>query len=347
MASSEGPGAPVRGRKRKAALWVVSIVGAVVLGWMASSRLPLWPERWIVPAPLWLGLGIAAYLPYAWVRAERIRRLLEAELADGQGLSGALVQGSGWVSFLAVIALPFRLGEFSRPILLARAERPGLGFPEALTAQAVEKILDGLAIVGLLFTGLALSSPAGDELGSVREVGRWMTGLFGVGLVVLLISSRMPEQLGKLTRVVVPGAPGHKLGDFAQRVAASLQPLWRPSVGGVVLMWTALYWAITVLQLWAVARGFGLGLSVPASAAVVAIVGLSIQLPGGPAQLGSFQLGMTGALLLYVDMDTAETLSAAAAFSAGMYLLQLVGALLFAAPGAWLLRRETPQRERA
>ena len=56
---------------------------------------------------------------------------------------------------------------------------------------------------------------------------------------------------------------------------------------------------------------------------------------------------MTGALLLYVDMDTAETLSAAAAFSAGMYLLQLVGALLFAAPGAWLLRRETPQRERA
>jgi uncharacterized membrane protein YbhN (UPF0104 family) len=330
----------VRGRKRKAALWIASIVGAVVLGWMASSRLPLWPERWVVPAPVWLWIGIAAYLPYVWIRAERIRRLLEAELEDGQGLSSALVQGSGWVSFLAVIALPFRLGEFSRPILLARAERPGLGFPEALTAQAVEKILDGLTIVGLLFAGLALSSPAGEELNSVREVGRWMTALFGVGLVVLLVFSRMPEKLGKLTRALIPGAAGDKLGDFAERVAASLQPLWRPSVGGVVLVWTGLYWAITVLQLWAVARGFGLGLSVAASAAVVAIVGLSIQLPGGPAQLGSFQLGMTGALLLYVDMEAGDALLAAAGFSAGMYLLQLVGALLFAAPGAWMLQRE-------
>jgi hypothetical protein len=325
---------------------LTSVVGALVLGWMASSRLPLWPERWELAAPGWLLAGILAYFPYTWIRAERIRRLLEAELDDeGEGLPTALVQGSGWLSFLAVIALPFRLGEFSRPVLLARAEYPGLDFTAALTAQAVEKILDGLTIVGLLFVGLALSEPAAEGLDSVREVGRWMTLVFGFGLVGLLVFSRMPTTLGKLVRAIIPGSFGERLAALAERVATSVAPLWRASVGVPVLAQTVVYWVITVGQLWAVARGFGIELDLAAAAAVVAIVGLSIQLPGGPAQLGSFQLGMTGALILYVDMQSASTLAAASAFSAGMYLLQVFGALLMALPGLWLLRRS--QRARA
>ena len=63
----------------------------------------------------------------------------------------------------------------------------------------------------------------------------------------------------------------------------------------------------------------------------------SIQLPGGPAQLGSFQLGVALALGLYLDPGAHP---GAVSFSVAMYTLQLAGVAMFAAPGAWLLARK-------
>ena len=47
-------------------------------------------------------------------------------------------------------------------------------------------------------------------------------------------------------------------------------------------------------------------------------------------------------MLLYFDMSSEATVVAASCFSAGMYILQLAGALLLALPGFWLLRRALP-----
>jgi hypothetical protein len=68
---------------------------------------------------------------------------------------------------------------------------------------------------------------------------------------------------------------------------------------------------------------------------VVAAVGLAIQLPGGPAQVGSFQLGMVLSLGLVAGDHPEE----AAMFGFSMYTLQLAGGALGAAVGAWLLAR--------
>ena len=51
---------------------------------------------------------------------------------------------------------------------------------------------------------------------------------------------------------------------------------------------------------------------------------------------------MSVAVLLYVDMSSQATVVAASCFAAGMYVLQLAGALLLALPGAYLLRRALP-----
>jgi hypothetical protein len=89
--------------------------------------------------------------------------------------------------------------------------------------------------------------------------------------------------------------------------------------------------------------GCGLELGFADAAAVVAIVGLAIQLPGGPAQAGSFQLGMAAALGLLTGSEQA---AAASSFAALMYLLSLGGAWVLALPGVWLLaraRRSAPE----
>jgi hypothetical protein len=89
-----------------------------------------------------------------------------------------------------------------------------------------------------------------------------------------------------------------------------------------------------------VARACGLPFGAAEAAAVVAIVGLAIQLPGGPAQAGSFQVGMAVALGLFgPDHEGASS------FAAIMYLLQLAGAAVLALPGALLLAWARPVPE--
>jgi uncharacterized membrane protein YbhN (UPF0104 family) len=102
------------------------------------------------------------------------------------------------------------------------------------------------------------------------------------------------------------------------------------------LAWSLVYWCLTICQLWLVLLACGLELGFADAAAIVAIVALAIQLPGGPAQAGSFQFGMAAALgLLTVPAQHA----AASSFAALMYLLQLGGACALALPGVWLLAR--------
>ena len=59
-----------------------------------------------------------------------------------------------------------------------------------------------------------------------------------------------------------------------------------------------------------------------------------VKRPGGPAQVGSFQVGMVVALGL---LTTADQVDAASTFAAIMYLLQLLGACVLALPGALLM----------
>jgi hypothetical protein len=314
-------------------------LSAGVLLWLASRKLELWPSELGVPRPDLLAAAVAIQLPYALVRALRLRYLLDPIVARASGdpkarFSGRVLVGSGLVGFFLVILLPLRLGELSRPLLLARGRQPGVGFPEGLAAVAVERIVDGLCVVALLFLGLALAQPIDPaqraDIEAIRSFGRAMALLFGLALVALVVAGRWP------TRMVAPlrrlGRPGERAADLGERITKALHPLYRLSAGGFFLAWCLAYWALTVAQLWLVLQACGVSLPVADAAAIVAIVGLSIQLPAGPAQAGSFQVGAALALGLF-----SVPAAAGSSFAALMYLLSVGGAGLLALPGLALL----------
>ncbi len=332
--------------RRTIGTWVGSLVGAVVLLWLASQRLPLWPERFELPRPDLLWLAIGSYLPYAFVRAARLRFLLDPLVRDASGdpstrIRPTLVHGSGYLSFFMVLLLPLRLGELSRPLLLSRGRAPGIGFPEALGSVAAERVVDGLMVVGLLFGGLSFAAPQQDPevaawLLQVQRFGRFMGLVFLAALLVLMWSSRVEGRASWLVRRVLgERALGEKISGLAERTAAALRPLWIARQGLPLLGWSVVYWALTVLQLWLVLRACGLELGPAEAAAMVAIIGLSIQLPGGPAQAGSFQAGTAVGLGLF--LTAAEVQGAGASFAFVMYAFQLAGCTAFAPVGAGLL----------
>lgn len=331
--------------RRRALTWAASLAGGGLFLWLSSKAIPLWPEDFSVPTPWLIVVALLVHVPYAIVRALRLSYLLDPVVATAtEGaqtkMRRSVIYGSGLVSFLVLIVLPLKLGEFSRPLLLARAKEPGVGFAESLSAVATERIIDGLVICAMLFGGLALATELDAEsvgaVGQARAIGRGMLALFVVGLVGLVGCAAMPTRAVAIA-MWLPKPVGPRVAALLMRVVEPVRPLLNPRRAAPLVGWSLLYWAITTFQLWLVLRGCGVHLGAAAAASVVAIVGLSIQLPGGPAQVGTFQAGAGVALALF--LTDAQLSSAGSLFSLVMYVLTLVGSALAALPGLWLLRR--------
>ncbi len=332
-----------QGARRPWVAWGLSLLGAAAFLWLASTRLRLWPETFTLESPALLAAAAAMHVPYAAVRALRLQYVFDPVIARSGGtrISRRLLYGSGFLSFFVLLVLPLKLGELSRPMLLARGRQPGLGLPEAVGGVALERLVDGLIIIAMLFGGLALSEVQLEtSLADVRAVGVSMSAVFGVGLLVLVAAARMPQRAATLASAVagIFGSRARTLvGGLVERVAGTMRGVLALEHAGPFLAWSIVYWAITATQLWLVLEACGIHLNGAAAAAIIAIVGLSIQLPGGPAQFGTFQVGTGLALPLY--LDAAALHSAGSTFSAVMYALQLVGAGLMALPGLALLAR--------
>jgi hypothetical protein len=343
------------GRRRRILSWVLSIVGGGVFLWLASLELRLWPDELVIVAPLLLGAAIALHVPYALVRAMRLQYVFDPLVASASGDPSARIDrrvlyGSGLVSFFVLIVLPFKLGELSRPVLLDRGRQPGLRVTEAITGVALERLVDGLLICLMLFGGLALSQPRAQlsELGlaNLQTIGLSMLGLFGVGLAVLLWSSRDPGRASGIARSAT-GILGEtistKLASIVERFAVATRGLLRLDQASRFAAWSVVYWAITVVQLWLVLHACGVDLGFAEAAAIVSIVGLSIQLPGGPVQAGTFQVGTSVSLSLF--LEPAVVAGPGSTFAAVMYLLQFFGAAVLALPGLYLMAAATRHLE--
>ena len=326
---------------RRRLLWLASLAsGALLLG-LAAQRLTLLPPELLLhlrPAPL--AAALALQLPYAALRSLRLRYPLDPLVcAATQGrqrrLHPGLLHGGGWVSFLLVLLLPLRLGELARPLLLARA--PGVGVPEAAAAVVAERALDGLVIVALLLAGLALAEPRPDALLAIADLhrlARLAAVAFAAVLLALLAIALAPGRLAGRLALRPPVAA------LLHRLAAGLRPLAAPAQGLPFLAATLLYWTVTVIQLGLVLGAVGLDLGLAEASVLVATIGLAVQLPGGPAQAGSFQIGALAGLALF--LGDADLAGPGSAFTALMYLVALLGALAMALPGALWLRRAEP-----
>ena len=327
---------------RRAALWLASLAGAAALLWLAAHRVDLWPRVLHLPRPDLLALAAALHGPYSLTRALRLRYALDPRVRAATGDPTArvprdLLYGSGLLANLIILLMPLRLGELTRPLLLARSHIPGVGLPEAIAGVATERVVDGLLVVGLLLVGLAYATHLGPGFlassAGTLQVGRGMGLLFVAMTLGLIVLAALPSTW--LARLLRP-CPA-RIAQFVIQLAATLRGLARPRSGLPLLLWSLVYWALTVLQSWLVLRACGLDLGLAEAAAVVAVVGLSIQLPGGPAQVGSYQVGGAVAMALFLPAEDLQ--GPGSSFVAVSYLLGLLGAAALALPGAWLLAR--------
>lgn len=253
-----------------------------VLVWSAARSVPL--DALMV----YVGLFVVVHLAKLVRWAVQVRPLGERDTWK--------VLRIGAVGNAAIVTLPLRLGEVVRPALLARESR--LSFATAMGTAVVERVVDGLVLVGLL--GLMVwVVPEATPL--LRHAALLCALIFvgAAGGVLLFVASR------GLAQRLLHGVLGRISSGLAVRVdgllAGFVDGLGSLRRGGVLWSYlglTAIYWGLNVASLVLLARAFGFPLGWLEGAGVLGVLVAGILLPAGPGFFGNFQLFLAEGLRL-------------------------------------------------
>ncbi len=133
------------------------------------------------------------------------------------------------VGFMAILALPVRLGEFVRPYFVTRERHVRMS--AMLGAVAVERIVDGL-LISILFFGSYLAS-AGDLFTRELRVAAWLSLVGFVGLTTFLVLARSGPTARSRSRSA-DAAPVARADPRAPRSPTSCAPSSRASASSPI-----------------------------------------------------------------------------------------------------------------
>ncbi len=212
------------------------------------------------------------------------------------------------VGFMALMILPFRLGEFARPYLVA--ERPRIRVSATLSSVVVERVVDGLFTALLLVITLFAVPASGGSVTHWRVGGCIVFLAFAAILAFLVLAHRNREMAVRLThRLVDPVSPriAERLSGMMDAFIHGLRLV--PSRGKVALFFalTALYWGINGLGMGIMGRAFGFRLDLVASYTVLGILVVGVMIPAGPGMIGTFQAFAIAGLSLFLPKERVGT----------------------------------------
>ncbi len=236
------------------------------------------------------------------------------------------------VGFMALVVLPFRIGELGRPYLVR--EKGGLSGTAALASVVVERVLDGIVVALMLVLLLLRVSGSGREIAWVRAGGWAMFGFFAGLLAFLLLAWWQQDLALRLTRATfgrLSTKLGEKLASTLETFLSGLRalPSWK-SLAGIVA-WTAVYWGINGWGMQILAQGFGIHLSLVQAYTVLGVLVIGVMIPAGPGMAGTFQyftqLGL--ALFLAGGLTSARAAAYANVLWAAQFVQQVGLGLVF------------------
>jgi len=253
------------------------------------------------------GLMAVAHLFRCW-RWEYLLRPM------GTSVSFAKLVPISSVGFMAILALPVRLGEFVRPYLVSREGHTKMS--AALGTVAVERIVDGLLISIVFFSSYVLSG-AGGSFSTELRWAAWLSLLgFGVLTFFLACALRWPQatiRLGLRLTLIAWLAPraAARLAARIETVITGFRVLAHGRYLAIFIAQSALYWVATGLGLWVLARGMALPLSPWAAFTIMSFTGVVLTLPNSPGLVGQFHLAIRLGLSAYFPLSVVNGQGAA------------------------------------
>jgi len=209
------------------------------------------------------------------------------------------------VGFLAIVAIPARLGELARPYLITK--KSGVKMSSALGTIFVERVCDSLTIFGIFLVTLVLT-PLPTWLVRSSAIFLALTLAILAFVILLLLRreaclamvdpliSRLPERFGGRIRVLL-----HSFIDGFQILAD-------PRRLAAVVLLSALFWICDLATIYLMFLAFNLPVPLVAAGVLLVILMIGIAIPAGPGFVGNWHFFCILGLSLY-GIPKAEALS--------------------------------------
>jgi hypothetical protein len=287
--------------------------------WLALRGVK-WPEVWAhlrSANPLWLALSIVIATLSIHVRALRWKVLLAP--VDPHVAWGPRVAGTA-VGMAANNLIPARVGEIVRAVATARLAK--LPFSAVLASLVVERVLDGLATVGLLFAAMAWPGfPHPERAGFVLDAVRFLALFMGVMGTALIVLAVMPERsLALVERIagrMLPARARRPLLAQLEEFIAGLAVLRNPRLLVLSVIWAVAQWLFIPLSIYCAFQAFGI--REPGYLGAVFLqcaINMAVSVPSSPGFFGPLEYAATKGLGLW-GVDQARAVSFAIGYHLG------------------------------
>jgi uncharacterized protein (TIRG00374 family) len=276
------------------------------------------------PWPLLLGVVLAT-LTFV-IRLVRWRLMLRDE--SGAPLSPWPMWHATAIGFMANNILPFRAGELVR--VFAATKLSGARFTAAMSSVAVERVFDGLAVIGLLAVGLLGSHlPPGVVVGGVSLThAAQVTGL--LSLAALLIAGGIvafPLTAERVVRrVLPPGRVVDRIVDMIEGIRHGLASLRSPGLLAGVAFWSVALWLLNGAALWVSFGAFDIPVGFGGALVLQGILAIGISVQLTPGFVGQFEAAIVAGLALYGISNEVASSYALAYHGATFLPISLAGA---------------------
>jgi uncharacterized protein (TIRG00374 family) len=201
------------------------------------------------------------------------------------------------IANMANFLLPGRAGDLARCVLVGPAGSLNEG-SRTLATLAVEKILDGLALVGMvLFSIWALHPPHW-----VVDLVRVASAIFGGALILLVVlryrTRHLIDHMRRAFRVVHLSSLEEKFDGVLTSFADGLSAVSYAGQMLALLLLTAAIWTTDAASIWGLALAMGLAVTLKSAVVASAVLGLGLMIPAAPGGLGTYELFGTEAFKL-------------------------------------------------
>lgn len=255
------------------------------------------------------------------LRTARWRYLLRLK---GASLPFAPLWHATAIGFMANNLLPARAGEFARAFAASRLT--GVGFAAALASLAVERIMDGIAIVALMFIAIAAGHFSRTAtIGGVSIVGMASGAavFFGLALVTAVVVVQRPETARRLARGlfrrVLPARLGERAVGVVEGLLAGLDALRSPGRFAAVALWSMAVWLTYAASFTLCFAAFGIDVHWTATFMLQGLIGFGVAIPSSPGFFGPFEAATRAALALY-GVEPGHAISYAVAYHIGTFI---------------------------
>ena len=208
------------------------------------------------------------------------------------------------IGYLGNTALPARLGEPMRAVVVARRER--VGTTEALGSVLLERIVDVATLAMVAFAAAVLvGSPAwtAQALGIAAAAG--LAGVALLGTIGIEPAIRLADRLGLPRRPALRG--------LAVRFAATMGGRSRRRAILLAAAISIAAWLLDAATFWLAGRAVGAELTYAGAALIAGVTVLGTAIPSAPGYVGTFELAaITVAGLLGVPATEALAMAVVA-----------------------------------